>query len=51
MLHVQLQWKDITRMIHLEEVALSVFYRKGLIKLQCQTTDLLLQKYYLFSNL
>lgn len=47
---MQLQWKDIIRMIHLEEVALSVFFEKGLMKLQCQTTDLLLQKYYVVSN-
>lgn len=40
---MQLQWKNIIRVIHLEEVALSVFYEKGLSKLQCQTTDLLLQ--------
>lgn len=48
---MQLQWKDVIRMIHLGEVALSVFYEKGLIKLRCQTTDLLLQKYSLVSNL
>lgn len=51
MSHGKIQWKDIIKIIHLEEVALSVFYEKGLIKLQCQTTGLLLRKYDVVSNL
>lgn len=53
---MQLQWKDIIRIIYLEKVAFSVFYEKESTNLQWQTTDLqlyrpqLLQKYSLVSN-